>query len=171
MKSVLKRFAHDAARPVLTPIDAARVAHQRSKETSSEDERADMAQKPYRELVGSLLFAAVKTRLNISVAVNFLGQRVADPRPSDWVAAKRCLRYLKATSDFILIFPAGGNIVLEAFADADFGTGADRKSISGWLMKIGLSLVSRYCRKQKSVSLSTSEAELFASSEAVKEVK
>lgn len=42
-----------------------------------------MSKYPYRELVGNLLYAAVISRPDISVAVNFLGQRVADPRQSD----------------------------------------------------------------------------------------
>lgn len=34
-----------------------------------------MALKPSRELTGSVLYATVKTRPDISAAVNFLGQR------------------------------------------------------------------------------------------------
>lgn len=70
---LLQRFEHEAARPVSTPIDSTGVELQRSKEKASDKERKEMARKPYRELVGSLLYASVKTRADISVAVNFLG--------------------------------------------------------------------------------------------------
>lgn len=43
--------------------------------------------------------------------------------------------------DFVLTFPSGGDVVLEGFADANFGTSADRKSISSWPLNTGFSLI------------------------------
>lgn len=111
------------------------------------------------------------TRPYVSVVVNFLGQRVTDPRPSDWSAATRVLRYVKGAPDFVPKFRAGGNVLLEAYADADLGTDANLKTISGWLVSVGPSVVACFCRKHKSVSLSTAEAELIAQSEAMKELR
>ena len=51
------------------------------------------------------------------------------------------------------------------FTDADWaGSPTDRKSTSRWIFSIGLTVVSRYSRKQRSVALSSVEAEYMAAS-------
>jgi hypothetical protein len=58
-----------------------------------------------------------------------------------------------------------------AYADADWaGDRGDRKSISGWVAKINGDPISWSSKKQRVVSLSTCEAELYAEAAAVQEV-
>lgn len=108
INGIVSGFEHQATRPVSTPIDASGVPLRRSKELSTAEERKVMALKLYRELTGSVAFAAVKARPDISGAVSFWGQRVADPRPGDLTAGRRLMRYLKGTTDFAFKLPAGG---------------------------------------------------------------
>lgn len=55
----------------------------RSKQPSTEDEKADMDDLPYRELVGSLFCVSTRARPDISVARGILARRVEDPRIVD----------------------------------------------------------------------------------------
>jgi len=58
-----------------------------------------------------------------------------------------------------------------AYADADWANSkADRKSVSGWVSKLNGDVISWASKKQRTVALSTCEAELYAEAEAIKEV-
>ena len=60
---------------------------------------------------------------------------------------------------------------LTAFADADFATDRDeRRSTSGWVLYLNGGPISWRSHRQKSVSISTTEAELYSLSDATKEV-
>ena len=60
-----------------------------------------MAKIPYREAIGSLMYAAIATRPDISFAVSTLSQFLENPGESHWEAVKRVFRYLAGTSDFL----------------------------------------------------------------------
>jgi len=46
---------------------------------------------PYRQLISSLMYAAVTTRLDIALAVEFLSRKMAKPTVKDCIVAKRLL--------------------------------------------------------------------------------
>ncbi|XP_075099444.1 secreted RxLR effector protein 161-like [Nicotiana tabacum] len=78
-------------------------------------------------------------------------------------AAKRILRYLKGMQDLVLYYPSGDNFDLIGYVDADYARYmVDRKSTSGMALFLGSYLISWGTRKQKSVALSTVEAEYVA---------
>jgi hypothetical protein len=61
-------------------------------------------------------------------------------------------------------------VELITYADADYATSADRKSISGNVLMISSNTVVGWAsQKQKAVALSTAEAEYIAQSEAARE--
>lgn len=125
--------------------------------------------KLYREAVGSLLYIATKTRSDISYAVGLLARACEAPTEREWVVVKRVLRYLRGTQNqrLTLYYTAGG---LHGYSDADWaGDVHTRRSTSGYLFFLGKSLISWKSCRQKSVALSSSEAELSALSEACKE--
>jgi hypothetical protein len=134
-------------------------------------------QKQYMQIVGSLLYAATSTRLDISHAVQRLSSRIQSPRVRDMNAAKRVLRYLSGTRSLgvkysgINTVKSFSGIEIEGFSDADWANDrGDRKSISGWVVKLFGSVVSWSAKKQSTVSLSTCEAELYALCELTKEI-
>ena len=127
---------------------------------------------PYQELVGSLLYLSVCTRPDITYAVSYLSQFNVAHTQEHWQAAKRVLRYLKGTMDIGLTYSKceAMNSRLIGFVDADWaGDASDRKSYSGFVFKIGDSVVSWESRKQKTIALSSTEAEYIAMSEGAKE--
>eukprot|EP00253_Pinus_taeda_P014365 PITA_14365 len=82
-----------------------------------------------------------------------------------WVAVKHVLRYLRGTTDYVLLYKQVDGVRLEGFIDADWaGCSIDRKSTSSGVFSIWSTTVSWYNEKQRSVALSSVEAEyMFAS--------
>ena len=67
--------------------------------------------------------------------------------------------------DFGLDYVRGDGVSLVGYTDSDWaGCAADRKSTSGCCFSLGSGLVSWFNRKQKSVALSSAEAEYMAAS-------
>lgn len=126
---------------------------------------------PYRALVGTLIYVAIGTRLDIQFAVNHLSQFVDCYTSAHWDAAIRVVRYLKGTRDLRLCLGGSKADQLVGFTDASFACCPDtRRSVSGYCFSLGSGMISWATRKQKTVSTSSCEAEYVAGAEAVKEV-
>jgi hypothetical protein len=157
LQEILKRFHMQDCRPMATPL----VTNWR-KVDASRAERVDATL--YRQLIGSLMYL-VNTRPDICFAVNQLSQFMVEPTRVHWVAAKHVLRYLRGTTDYGLWYRQVDGVRLEGFTDADWaGSSTDRKSTSGCIFNIGSTVVSWFSRKQRSVALSSAEAEYMAAS-------
>jgi hypothetical protein len=136
------------------------------------------------EITGTLMYAAISTRLDIAHAVHYLACHMVAPTELHMAAAERVLRYLAGTKELGLMFGSrNGDTVGDsrgrsqlkvdvcAFSDADWANGkADRKSITGWVAKLNGDPVSWASKKQRTVALSTCEAELYAQAAAIQEV-
>ena len=82
-----------------------------------------------------------------------------------WKAGKHVLRYITGTSGYGLWYRQEDGAKLSGFTDADWaGSPTDRKSTSGGVFSIGSTAVYWYSRKQRSVALSSTEAEYMAAS-------
>jgi hypothetical protein len=113
----------------------------------------------YRQLVGLLMYL-VNTRLDICYVVNQLSQAMVKPTKLFWQAGKHVLRYLRGTSEYGLWYRQTDEVKLHGFTDADWvGSPMDKKSTSGGIFSVKYTVVSCYSRKQRSVALSSAEAE------------
>ena len=82
-----------------------------------------------------------------------------------WKAEKHVLRYLRGTYEYGLWYRQMDEVKLHGFTDADWvGSPMDRKSTPGGVFSIRSITVSRYSRKQRSMALSSAEAEYMAAS-------
>lgn len=125
---------------------------------------------PYQQLIGSLLYLAVLTRPDISFAVGYLSQFNTCYTDEHWGHCKRILKYLKKTKGFGLTFHSRGNSELIGFVDADWGNSvSDRKSFTGFCFQLSGGLISWRSQKQKTIALSSTEAEYIGISECCKE--
>lgn len=126
---------------------------------------------PFRQAVGSILYAASKTRPDIAYAVNVVSRYLENPTEHDVQNVKRILRYLNGNSKAFLKFSGDGKNVLYAYSDADFaGDKIDRKSTSGFvIMYMGGPVGWRAC-KQPIVATSTTESEFIAADLCAKEL-
>jgi hypothetical protein len=79
----------DSATPVSTPVDHSIIMKKRK------DLDPSTNQLQYQEAVGSINYAAIVTRPDISFAAGMLGRYSANPSKVHWEAVKRVLKYLK----------------------------------------------------------------------------
>ena len=125
----------------------------------------------YQNIIGSLMYAAITTRPDISFAVQTLSQFNTNPGPIHLTAAKRVLRYLKGTLDLGIKYMSLDDSELCIFSDADWGNSVnDRKSVSGYVSMNAGGAVTWNSKKQPTVALSSMEAKyltLLASTQEV----
>ena len=164
---ILNRFGMRECKPQSTPADPkCKLSSEMS--AANDHEKEDMRIIPYREAIGSLLFAAIVSRPDIAFAVSKAAKFVQEPGPEHWKAVKRIFRYLKKTMDSCISY-ANGSCKVTGFTDADWGGQTDRRSTTGYLFKLNSGPIVWQSRSQSSIALSTLEAEYMAMSDATKE--
>ena len=115
----------------------------------------------YRRLVGRLLYLTV-TRPDLSYLVQVLSQHLAQPRHDHLLDAYKVVRYIKGTPGQGLFMSSHSTPCLTTFCDSDWGGGGFQESnlsLTGYAIKFGNTLISWKCKKQQTVSQSSSEAE------------
>jgi hypothetical protein len=171
IEKMATRFGLENAHPVRTPmVHGEPLAHSMSPTTPSA--KARMADVPYRELVGSLMYANVATRADIAHPVGVVSQFSQNPGELHWLAAKRILRYLIGTKSYSLVLGGRSPILLTGYTDSNYAPPGDvdkRKSTSGYCMTLGSGVISWSSKRQSTVATSSTEAEYMACCHAAKE--
>ena len=116
--------------------------------------------------VGCLMYAATSTRPDIAYPVHQLCKCLHKPTPALLRETDHLLSYLARTADLGLTYTRE-HARLAGFSDASWETAS---STSGWVVLWQSAALSWGSRKQKSIALSTCEAEIIALSEAAKDV-
>ena len=121
----------------------------------------------FRSIVGSLRYLT-HTRPDLLYSVGILNRYMEHPTSDHLAAAKRVLRYVKGTLDFGLRYPKyDSHDAIFGYSDSDFsGDMDDRKSTSGYVFFLGSSILCWGFVKQKTVALSSCEAEYIAATTA-----
>jgi len=158
---VLEKFGMVKCKPIGTPLE---VGRQLVKANESDDAL------PYREAVGSLTYLMVGTRPDLAFAIGKLSRFFSCYGKEHWAAIKRFLRYVKGSMEKALVFYKSSSCVLQGYSDADWaGDHETRRSTTGFTFIFGGAAVSWGSKLQKTVALSTMEAEYMAPCEASKE--
>ena len=165
--AILARFALSDAKPHDVPMKPKIIYSKKSAPTTPE-EHLRMKNTPYREAVGSLMYAAVATRPDIAFAVSTLSQFLDNPGDLHWQAVKNVFRYLAGTKDSELTY-GGERHDIEGYSDADGATQEHRHAISGYTFIFDGGAISWSSKKQELITLSTAEAEYVAATHAAKE--
>ncbi|KAE8731199.1 SWI/SNF-related matrix-associated actin-dependent regulator of chromatin subfamily A member [Hibiscus syriacus] len=173
LRKVLKRFGmNEKSKPVSTPL-ASHFKLDASMSPKDDAEREYMSKVPYASVVGSLMYAMVYTRPDISQAVGVVSRYMHDPGKEHWEAMKWILRYILNTVDIGLVFQQDkqdGQCVV-GYCDLDYAGDLDkRRSTTGYVFTFAKAPVSWKSTLQSTVALSTIEAEYMAVTEVVKEV-
>lgn len=163
IKHLLQRYGMEYCRDIATPLEP-------NHQVACFDEKCRKAdQLEYQSLIGSPMCLGICTRPDIIHSVAKLSQKNCDPRVEHFTAAKRVLRYLKQTIDIQLRYERTGEPI-KRYVDADWGGDAsDRNSFTGHTFILAGGAISWESKKQRSVALSSTEAEYMALSAAAKE--
>ena len=130
-------------------------------------EREQMKKIPYASAVGSLMYAQTCTRPDISFAVGMLGRYQSDPGFEHWKAAKKVMRYLQGTKDYMLTYKRYEQLEVVGYSNSDYGGCLDSlKSTSGFVFMLANEAISWKSEKQSITASSTMEAEFIACVEA-----
>ncbi|KAK8563084.1 hypothetical protein V6N12_011141 [Hibiscus sabdariffa] len=137
---------------------------------STPQERERMSQIPYASAIGSIMYAMICTRPDLSYALSMSSRYQANPGEGHWTAVKNILKYLRRTKDVFLVYGGEEELRIKGYTDASFQTDKDdSRSQSGFVFCLNGGAVSWKSSKQDTVADSTTEAEYIAASEAAKE--
>ena len=120
----------------------------------------------YMALIGAFLWLANVTRPELSFISSQLARFVSNPGQVHYSAALRVLLYLKGSTGRCLSFQPVETRPLRIFVDSDWGV---KYSISGSCFELMGCCVHWFAKTQRSVSLSSTEAEWFAAMVAARE--
>ena len=173
IQSILDRFGMSGCNSVSTPLPA-KLELSKKMGPTTETEKLEMKNVPYREAVGCLNFLSQTTRPDICFAVGLVSRFLNNPGKRHWQAVKHIFRYLKGTMHFGLKYtvPKRDNkLGLTVYSDADFAGDIDqRRSTSGFAVYLNGNLIGWKSRKQVLTAVSTTEAEYIGLFEASKVV-
>ena len=165
IKNLLKKFRLENMKIYATSSDVSVVL-----EKSSADDSAQLVNVTlYQSMVGSLMYCSLGSRPDIHYAVNAAARYCSEPNQHHLTAVKRIFGYLKGTSNMCLTYQSGTE-PLFGYSDSDFARDRDdRKSTTGYIFSLSNAAISWYSGKQKTVSVSTANAEYLALGAAVRE--
>lgn len=166
IKKIASIFGLENAKSVGTPLSVSYYRNQNEQKECLPDNT------DYQKLIGHLLFLAINSRPDIAASISILGRRVSSPSQDDWTQLKNVVRYLMGSVNMKLKLSdvQGEKKNLVGYADADFAEDRDsRKSNSGQVFFLNGGAISWSCRKQTVVTLSSTEAEFVALSDACRE--
>jgi hypothetical protein len=157
-----------------TPMDAG-TKLSRDDCPQSDLEKENIKQYPYREIIGALNYLVSTVRPDISFAVNYLARFMDNPGMIHWTHLLNVVAYLRDNSISDIKYGILNDMnsdEIKVYVDADHATTdiEGRKSITSYLIYFNGGLITWKTSLQKTVSVSSTEAEYKAIYDAGKEV-
>ena len=114
----------------------------------------------YQQIIGTLIYAAIGTRPDITFVATRLSRFNNNPTEEHIKYAKYVLRYLKGMQELKIKYNRASNAGLIRYSDSDWGENRDdRHSTSGHVFLMANSAISWASQRQTMVALSVGEAE------------
>ena len=91
-----------------------------------QDELDHMSKIPYASAIGSIMYAMLCTRPDVSYALSMTRRYQLDPGESHWTVVKNILKYFRRSKDTFLIY--GGQedeLVVNGYTEASFQSDKD----------------------------------------------
>ncbi|GJS50389.1 retrotransposon protein, putative, ty1-copia subclass [Tanacetum coccineum] len=151
----LKKYSFDSCYPVDTHmVDKSKL------DEDKEGKAVDLSH--YRGMIGTLLYLT-SSRPDLQFVICMCARYQARPTEKHLHAVKRIFRYLRGTVNRGLWYLKDSSIALTVFVDVDHAGCQDtRRSTSSSMQFLGDRLVSWSSKRQKSVAISSTEAEYIA---------
>jgi hypothetical protein len=141
---------------------------------NQEDESAKLSPtdaKEFLSLTMTLMFLARLTRPDILLSTSFAATKSHNPTQNNYGNVQRIVSYLSGTKDYGLHLNCT-DLNVHAFADASYASHADGSSHSAYFVTVGMNLSFIMARsiKQRIGSTSSTEAEIIATTECLKDI-
>jgi hypothetical protein len=120
----------------------------------------------FHSVVAKLLYLSKRTRPDILTKVAFLTKRVLAPQRDDLYKLKRTIKYIRGTLNLPLTLEMNDPVHVNSYIDASYSVHMDKKSHTGCVITLGKGAIYSKRSTQKLNTLSSTEAELVAVTEA-----
>lgn len=168
--SIVNRFNMQHAFATKVPSIPGKKLRKLNGADATGDVMSEMATKPFRQAVGSLMYLMIGSRPELAFSIQDVSRFLNAYAKPHWEAVKQIIKYVKGTTAHGLEF-SGSDVRLSAYSDSDYAADEDeRKSVSGYVTFIGNCAVTWSSRKQRIVAQSTAEAEYIALAHCTREV-
>ena len=124
LDKVLKKFNMESSKKGFLPMSHG-IKLSKTQCPSTTDERSWMSAIPYASEVGSIMYAMICTRPDVSYALSVVSRYQADPGEIHWTAAKNILKYLRRTKDMFLVYGGEDELSVNGYTDASYLTDSD----------------------------------------------
>ncbi|KAK8506882.1 hypothetical protein V6N12_046243 [Hibiscus sabdariffa] len=84
-----------------------------------------MSQIPYDSAIGSIMYAMICTRPDLSYALSMTSRYQANPGEGYRTAVKNIIKYLRRTRDVFLVYGGKEELGIKGYTDASFKTDKD----------------------------------------------
>jgi hypothetical protein len=164
-KKVVERFGQQNAKPTYVPLP---VGYQpKANEGTAKPEQRSY----YQSIIGSLLYLVLRTRPDIVHAVIMMSQFMVNPSEDHINKSLHIVRYVNTNLNSKIGYDGKQEEGFIAYADADWASDhISRKSVTGYIIKLAGGAVSWVSRKQKTVALSSTEAEYMCLSDTTRQI-
>ena len=113
LKDILAKFEMTNCKPSATPMEV----------KLKLEESLEVSEKPYRELVGCLMYISLTTRPDLASTARYFSQFQSNFNDSHFLYAKRMLRYINGTTSLGLKYIRDEKSVgLVGYADSDYAS-------------------------------------------------
>jgi hypothetical protein len=121
---VLKRFSMKQSKKGFLPMSHD-IHLSKTQCPSTADELDRMSKVPYVSEIGSIMYAMISTRPDVSYALSATSMYQSDPGESHWTAVKNILKYDRRTKDVFLVYGGEEELTVTGYTDASFQTDKD----------------------------------------------
>eukprot|EP00253_Pinus_taeda_P008992 PITA_08992 len=125
------------SKPVKVPIPVGvRLSAEQCPKTQEEEE--DMSHVPYASALGSLIYAMVCIRPDITHVVGVLSRFMSKPGKEHWTTVKRVFRFLRSTSDYGVIswMSKKQSVVALSTTEAEYMAATHASKEAVWLQRL-----------------------------------
>lgn len=160
IQKILDKYGFSDANGCKTPMESGLKLEKLASKISDPSE--------YQQLVGSLIHTSTYCHPDIAFAVKEVSKHLLAHNEHHFRAVKRIFRYLKQVQYGSLFVKKDQDFRIEVYVDSDWASAPSRRSTTGIVILINGMSVGYYSKEQKSIALSSCEAEVFALSQAIR---